>query len=101
METREGAIITAKWGAASTVWTDGSRLDDKRVGAAFVWQLPSGWTGCRYHLGKNKEVFDVEVFTIYRALRHLDDRQGSGRRYMLDSTAAIERVRMDTIGPGQ
>ena len=86
----------------NTIWTDGSCLDDKRVGTAVVWQPPCGWTGRRYHLGRNKEVFDAEVFCIYQALRLVDRRQESGRRYTIfvDSTAAIEQVRTDALGPG-
>ena len=82
---------------------DGSHLGNKRVGAAFVWQSPSCWTGRRYHLGTNKEVFDAEAFAIYQVLRFVNRRQESGRRYTLfvDSTAAIERVRTDVLGPGQ
>ena len=73
------------------------------MGAAFVWREPEGWRSHRFHLGNNKEVFDAEVFAIYRALHWLDSRQERGRQYTLfaDSTAAIERVRTDHIGPGQ
>ena len=83
---------------SGTVWTDGSRLDSREVGAACVWRSAEGWTGRRYHL-----VFDAEVFVIYRALHVLDQRQESGRRYTIfvDSTAAIDRIRSDAIGPGQ
>ena len=51
----------------------------------------------------NKEVFDAEVYTIYRAHSILDRRQESGHRYTLfvDSTAAINRIRSDHTGPGQ
>ena len=72
------------------------------MGAAVVWQLPSGWVGRRCHLGNNKEVFDAEVFAIYRALRIINRRQESGRAATLfvDPTAAIERVRTDVLGPG-
>lgn len=55
MEKREGAIVTAsKHRQSSAIWTDGSRLDSKKVGAAVVWRLPDRWAGRRYHLGKNK-----------------------------------------------
>ena len=44
-----------------------------------------------------------EVYTVYQALSIADQRQESGLRYTLfvDSTAAIERIRSDSIGPGQ
>lgn len=53
--------------------------------------LPGGWTGRRYHLGNNKEVFDAETYAILRALKIFDRRQESGRSYTIfaDSTAAI------------
>lgn len=63
-----------------------------------------GWTGRRFHLGINKEVFDAVVCAIYQALCILDRQQECGHKYTIfsDSTAAIDinRVRMDTTGPG-
>ena len=55
------------------------------------------------HLGDNKEVFDAEVYAISQALEVLDRRQKSGRRYTIfvDSTSGIDRIRTDSIGPGQ
>ena len=63
----------------------------------------SGWASRRYHLGSGKEVFDTEVYTIYQALSVIDQRLWSGHRYtvFVDSAAAIDRVRSDSIGPGQ
>ena len=104
IEKKEEAINTARGHRlANTVWTDGSRLESKRMGAAFAWRSPVGWSGHRYHLGSNKEVFDAEVFAIHRALLWLKGRQGTGRRFTIfaDSTAAIERVRTDALGPAQ
>ena len=76
IEKKEEAINTAQGHRlANTVWTDGSRIESKRVGAAFVWRSPVGWLGHRYHLGSNKEVFDAEVFAIYQALLWLEGRQ--------------------------
>ena len=68
-----------------------------------MWQTPEGWAGQRYHLGTNKEVFDAEVYAIYQALRVSDQRQENGHQYIVfvDSTAAIDRIRTDAIGPGQ
>ena len=61
------------------------------------------WTGHRFHLGTNREVFDAEIFAIYQALCTLDERQENGRMYTIfsDSTAAIDRISTDTLGPGQ
>ena len=48
-------------------------------------------------------VFDAEVFAIYRALLWFEGLQGEGRQFTIfaDSTAAIERVRSDALGPAQ
>ena len=76
------------------------------MGAACVWRSPEeegGWTGRRFQLGKNKEVFDAEVFAVWQALRALEQRSESGRDHTIfvDSTSAITRVRDDARGPGQ
>ena len=69
VEEREEALRRAMgWKGPDTVWTDGSRQETGEVRAACVWETPGGWTGQRYHLATNKEVFDAEVFAIYRAL---------------------------------
>jgi ribonuclease HI len=104
VEARTAALQTAsEWRRRETVRTDGSRQDDGRVGVTCVWRTLEGWTGCRYNLGTNKEVFDAETFAIYQALRALDQRQESGHQYtvFVDSTSAIDRMRRDTFGPGQ
>ena len=45
-KVRESALVTAKeWRRPDTVWTDGSRQEDGRVGAACVWRTQEGWTG--------------------------------------------------------
>ena len=65
--------------------------------------VTGGCSGHRFHLGTNKEVSDAEVFAIYRALLWFEGLQGTGRRFTIfaDSTAAIERVRTDALGPAQ
>ena len=50
----------------------------------------AGWTGRRCHLGRNKEVFDAEVFDaelymLYQALQTFGDRNEQGRRYTIFS----------------
>ena len=69
-----------------------------------VWRSPEGgWTGRRFQLGKNKEVFDPEVFSVWQALRALEQRSegDSESTIFVDSTSAITRVRDDTRSPGQ
>ena len=105
VEERAEALVTGrKWRRRDTIWTDGSRLDSSEVGAACVGQSLGGRTGSRLHVGTNKEVFvDAEVFAIYQALRVVGQRQETGHRHTIfvDSTAVIDRVRADTMGPGQ
>ena len=102
MESREGVLQTAfSRMRRDTIWTDGSRLDSGEAGAVCVWEIPSGWTGRRFHLDSNKEVFDAEVNAICQALCIADRREESGRQYTIfaDSTAEIGRIRPDSIGP--
>ena len=93
----------SEWSRRETVWIDGSRQDGGRVGAADVWRTQEGWTGRRYHLGTKEEASDAETFAIYQALRSLGQCQEDGYQYtvFVDSTAAIDRVRSDALGPGQ
>ena len=104
IESRKGALNTAGgWSQRDTIWTDGTRLGDGRVGAACVWRKKDGWDGRYFHLGRNKEVFDAEGYAISQALLILDTRQECGRHYtvFVDSTSAIQRVQTNGIGPGQ
>ena len=59
--------------------------------------------GQGFYLGHNKVVFDAETFAIYQDLKILDRQQATGQQYTIfsDSQAAIQRIRTDTIGPGQ
>ena len=98
------ALETAhNWRVAGSIWTDGSRLDSGAVGAACAWQTREGWTGGRFHLGTNKEVFDAEFHAIYQALKIFEERGQSGRKYTIfsDCQPAIRRALSDTLGPGQ
>ena len=63
----------------------------------------TGWTGRRFHLGKNKEVFNAEHYTLYRALQTFDNRREQNRRYTTfsASAAALDRAASDRLGPGQ
>ena len=105
VEKKKEALRTAKeWDRPDTLWTDGSRQEDGAVGVACVWRsLEGAWTGRRFLLGKNKEVFDAEVFAVWQALRALEQRNERDRKYTisLDSTSDITRVREEARGPGK
>ena len=126
-EAEEALAVAKAWKGGARIQADGSRLDDGRVGAAVVWReehiprpsegqregafrppyhpraQPTGWTGCRCHLGDNKEVFDAEIFALYQALKMFEARNEEGASYTVfsDSTAAFPRAISDRIGPGQ
>ena len=107
MEKREEALKTAgEWleeAQKDTVWTDGSRLESGAVGAAVAFKEEGIWKGQGTYLGKNKEVFDAEVFATGQAIRTFSDRNEENRRYTIfsDSQAALNRVQHDRTGPGQ
>ena len=54
-------------------------------------------------MGKNKEVFDAELYPLYQAVKIFDERNEQNQCYTIlsDSTAAIECARFDEMGPGQ
>jgi hypothetical protein len=60
----------AKLGAGVWMWwTDWSRSDDGRVGAAAVWKHGDHWKAFRSHLGSGgMEVYDAELWAIGLAL---------------------------------
>ena len=62
---KEQALEEAKAPRSGQVlWSDGSKLEDGRTGAAAVCckgALGLGWKSNKAALGKNKEVFDAEL----------------------------------------
>ena len=105
VERKEEALAAAKeWREHNTtVWTDGSRMENGAVGAAAVYKERDAWRGAGTYLGRNKEVFDAEVFAIHQALHIINDRDESNTEYTVfsDSQAAISRVQHDRTGRGQ
>ena len=86
---KDSALEMARgWRNGGTIWTDASRADSGRVGAACARKTASGWTGRGFHLGDNKEVFDAEAFAIYLVLRTFEARREAGRRYRFSLTAS-------------
>ena len=105
VDSKEEALRTAQeWtDLERTVWTDGSRLDSGRVGAAWAWQHNGEWREDGIFLGTNKEAFDAEVYAICEAISLLDRREQREQSYTIfsDSQAAIFRVLHEECGPAQ
>jgi len=61
------------------------------------------WSGEGYHLGTNKEVFDAELYAIYRAVMRFGKRHEHDQEYTIfvDSQEAIKRGLTDHQGPGR
>ncbi|ODM18159.1 hypothetical protein SI65_06030 [Aspergillus cristatus] len=85
------------------IWSDGSRLENGKSGAGIAWREPGGtWKTRGFPLGKGYEVFDAELLGVVRALQ-LAEKVGdqSPVTILLDSQAAIARMRHTQPGPGQ
>jgi ribonuclease HI len=109
IESTAVAEATAQqWRAlnAECFWTDGSQLPGGHTGAAVVWQAQGEFQAEEFYLGTNKEVFDAEVYAIYRALHHAQRLHDSGHTLtkvaiFSDAQAALLRLHNDNEGPGQ
>ena len=85
-----------------SLWSDGSRLDNGRVGAGVAWQALGVWQARGIPLGIGKEVFDAELIGACEALElALKIRDRGPVTVLLDSQAAISRLRHQGVGPGQ
>ena len=85
------------------LWSDGSRLDNGRNGAGIAWQEDTGeWQSQGQALGQGLEVFDAELAAAGKALEIARDmRTTESVTVLLDSQAAINRLRHSDPGPGQ
>ena len=85
------------------LWTDGSRLDNGKVGAAVAWQdIFESWHTPELRLGRRKEVFDTELTEACEALRLARSLQSTGPvTVFLDSQTAINRLQHAEPGTGQ
>ena len=85
------------------LYSDGSRLDDKRVGAGVAYRRSSGpWKWRLAPLGAGFEVFDAELVGVIEALElALADNLIGPIRVHLDAQAAISRLQHTQPGPGQ
>jgi hypothetical protein len=66
---REEALIVAReQHLGLSLWLDGSRLNNGRVGAGVAWQALGAWHAQGVPLGIGKEVFDAELIGACKAL---------------------------------
>jgi ribonuclease HI len=101
-----GLSMSKAW--IKCLWTDGSRDDLGNVGAAVAWKEVDEWTGLQYRLGRNKEVFDAELFSILQTIVMIRDQaavmicEGIQKvSIFTGSQAALNRIQHNGIGPGQ
>jgi ribonuclease HI len=90
------------------IWTDGSRDDLGNVGGATAWKERTQWAGLKYRLGRNKEVFDAELFALLQATIIVRDEvedmiKEEVQKIIIftDSQAALNRIQHNGPGPGQ
>jgi ribonuclease HI len=82
-------------------------MDHGNVGAAVAWKVVDQWTGLKYGLGRNKEVFDAELYANIRATVMARDAAvmitGGIQQVDIftDSHAALSRIQYNEIGPSQ
>ena len=83
VKRKESALAMARTGRAGIPC---GRMDRGRVGAAVVWWEGTGLEGRPYYLGMNKEVYDAEVHSTYRALKILEQGGDSGASILSSRT---------------
>ena len=107
MEEKCRAIEEAKKDRADLIlWCDGSKLNQGGTGAAVVWKLDNRWLMQKVTLGKNKEIFDAEMWGISEAVKVAEQRclkspQLSVISIFCDSQHAINRLKVMDCKAGQ
>ncbi|KAJ5910757.1 uncharacterized protein N7473_000060 [Penicillium subrubescens] len=104
VQRTEDALTAARtMQSGSAIWSDGSRLENGRSGAGIAWQELFGeWRIRSFPLVKGREVFGTELVVAVQALQAAQKMNGSGPiTVLLDSQAAIARLRHTQAGSGQ
>ena len=109
IEERSKAIETAKKAddrANLSLWCDGSKLDQGEAGAAVVWKLDNEWLTQKVTLGKNKEIFDAEMWGISEAVKIAEQKCLKAQQPLVisifcDSQHAINRLKVLDCKAGQ
>jgi ribonuclease HI len=111
VEDTDSAKATAEtWSTDKgfAVFTDGSKSEEGWTGCAAVWKSDDTWQGRKMFMGRNKEVFDAELYAIWLGLTaardHQDEWAAVGPKSITiftDAQAALKRIRNNDPGPGQ
>ncbi len=89
-----------------TLWCDGSKLNQEGTGAAVVWKLENSWLMQKVTLGKNKEIFDTEIWGVSKAVKvaeqsYLRSPHLSVISIFCDSQHVINRLKVMDCKAGQ
>jgi ribonuclease HI len=86
-----------------TMFTDGSRLENRKVGYAVLWQKGRSWMGIKNHMVDNQEAYDAEYVALASALEEATKCQTAPQQVTIftDAQAAIRRMALKAPGPGQ
>lgn len=100
IEQKEKAIREAITGSDLELGCDGSKLDTGGTGTAVVWKDRSRgeWQIVKVSLGKNKEIFDAELWGISEAIKVAQDKTRELQHSLVisifcDSQTAINNLR--------
>jgi ribonuclease HI len=88
----------------STLWTDGSHLENGHSGAGVAYQAhpEAPWERLEIPMGPGTEVYDAELLGVAAALEWALERHLPGPIWvMLDAQNAISRLQTTRIGGGQ
>jgi ribonuclease HI len=110
IKDRDAAANDGKRASSTTgsIFTDGSTVDSGYTGCSVVWrQTNREWRKERYNLGRRKEIYDAELYTIAEAvslaynrnIRTPDDVKTI--HIYSDSTAALKRLKDPNPSPSQ
>lgn len=87
------------------IYTDGSKTEESEyLGAGVAIKYRNTYHNFSYNLGKNCEVFDAELYTIEKALKHVNISTYAKTKQtwiFSDSQAAIQRLQNRYSGAGQ
>ena len=84
--------IDTEFAEYQKIYTDGSKLDDGRVGCAFV--IPDKKITNKYRLNNNVSIFSAEIFAISQALSYLEslDTVADKAVILSDSKSALQAL---------